>query len=223
MGYKKKTKIAIIAIIISAASLISVGFAMFSQALTIKAIADINPLANTFNVALSKSDSAIVQGNVTPITSYTEDYFNNKMVEGSTAIIATRGEVSTISNLGATFTELGQSVTYTFYAYNAGEYAAYLNSVVFNNVEDENSFKVCEAISGTTEAQATAGCNNISVSISIGGTVYNSSNENVNNHLLAIGNSDTIIITISYSGSSEADGDFYVRYGDIALTYSSVD
>ena len=223
MQYSTKAKILIISVIAFTILVMSLGFAFFSGTLNIKPSADISPDATTFNVGLSTSSSEIIQGSVIPSVIYSEDYFNNKMVSASTATISTRGEISTIENLGVTFTEPGQSVTYTFYAYNAGKYVAYLNSVAFNNVEDESSFKVCEPVSGTTSEDTIDACNSITVSVTIGSDTYTSQNMNINNHSLGIGASDTIVVTISYSGENDLDGDVYVKYGSITLTYSSAD
>ena len=223
MEYFKSSKFYIIVSLVIGTLLLSVGFSAFSETLTIVPTVEVSPDANTFNVGLSTSNSSIVDGSVSPTITYTSDYYNDKMVEATPATIDNTGEFSTISGLSVTFTEVGQSVTYTFYAYNSGKYPAYLKSVKFNNVEGKSSYKVCEAISGTTSADAEAACANISVNVSIAGTNYSSTNESISGHTLLEELSDTIIVTISYSGDSNSDGDFYVEYGDISILYSSVE
>ena len=69
-----------------------------------------------------------------------------------------------------------------------------------------------------------AACNGISVSVKVGNETYTGSKGSITNHLLAIDAYEEVVVTIEYkSTASRADGDFEVAFGDITLTYNSVD
>ena len=125
--------IAIVALLVGVVGL-SLGFAAFSNSLTISSSAKVEPTGETFDVDFSSSSSETltdaVQGVSTPST-----------VVATDATINNTGN-PTISGLGATFTEPGQSVTYTFYARNTGEYKAYLNSITFKNAQGGSNPRV---------------------------------------------------------------------------------
>ena len=146
---------------------------------------------------------------------------------GGNAIIYNDVEMPIIKDLTATFTGAGQSISYIFYAYNAGAYDAYLTNIKFNNVDGESSSKVCTAIdsSSVTSSLFEAACNDINVSIDIGTeTSVMGSTNGITGHVLRKGVFEEIVVTISYADNSNlADGDFKVEFGDIGLTYSTVD
>ena len=69
-----------------------------------------------------------------------------------------------------------------------------------------------------------AACNGISVSVKVGNDTYTGSMDSITNHLLALNAYEEVVVTIEYtSTASRADGDFEVAFGDIILTYDSVD
>ena len=208
-GYKI---IAIVALVLGTIG-VTLGYAAFSSTLTIKSSAEVKPDSSTFNVDFSSSSSAVETNDITPTL--------NKTVSGFTATAATINNASDplISNLKATFTEPGQSATYSFYSYNAGEYVAYLNSIVFSGN------KTCTAKSGTTQALVDSACNGISLSVKVGSeSATTTSVANVTGHTLGLGAAEEVVVVISYAeGSALADGDFDVTLPDIVLTYDSVD
>lgn len=185
---------------------ISIGFAAFTSTLTIKSSAEVG--GGNFNVSLSTSNSAVATGSVTGTPS--------PATGGPTAQAATL-TATTIQGLKATFTAPGQSVKYSFYAFNAGEFLAYLNSVSIGT-------KTCTPGSGTTASYVTSACNGISLSVKVGSNTYNASNTNISSHTLAKNAGEAVEITISYAaGSATADGDFTVAFGDTTLIYGSAD
>lgn len=193
----------VFALLVSVAA-ISIGFAAFTSTLTIKAGATVQGPSTNFNVSLSKSSTAVSTGAVTPT------------VSGATGGNATLS-ATTISNLQATFTNVNQSVTYKFYAYNAGQFLAYLNSVSIGT-------KTCTAGSGTNQTYVDSACNGIELSVKVGANTYTSSNMNIASHTLAVGNAEEVEVKIEYkAGSATADGDFTVAFGDTVLTYGSAD
>ncbi len=208
--------IAVIALCVGVVGL-TLGFAAFSNSLTISSSASVTPDASTFNVDFSSSNDSVVAGKVSPVT-------NPVTVVGTDATIDNTN-APTISNLSATFTKPGDSVTYTFYARNAGEYEAFLKSINFNNVASGSTTKKCTAGSGTTDALVQAACESITLSVKVGSeSAVTGTTADISGHSLAKNSSETIVVKIEYTaGGALADGDFTVEFGDVSLTYSSVD
>ena len=210
--------IAVLALVVGVAGL-SLGFAAFSNTLTIQSSAEVKPDDSKFNVDFSTSTTAVETDPVVATL--------NKTAEGFTA---TNGTIDNstdpvISNLKATFTEPGQTATYSFYAYNAGEYDAFLKSITFENVAGESAAKVCTPATGTTAALVASACEGISVSVKVGTeSVTTGSIASITNHSLLKAAAEPVVVTISYdSDAAIADGDFSVAFGDIKLSYASVD
>lgn len=223
MEKDRSTKvIAIVALLVGVVGL-SLGFAAFSNTLTISSSAEVTPDPTTFNVDFSATQTGAVSTSpVTPTLTPT----GVTGFEATDATIDNSG-VGTpkITGLHATFTEPGQKATYTFSAKNIGEYEAFLKSIAFENVTGESTTKVCTPGTGTTAALVTAACEDINVSIKVGSeAVATGSVGSITNHSLAIDANDPIEVTIEYATNGHrADGDFTVAFGDIVLTYSSVD
>ena len=206
--------IAIVALCVAIVGL-SIGFAAFSSNLTISSSANVKPDPSSFDVNFSPSNTSELDGTVTGVGT------NSATAEDATI---NNSASPTITGLKANFTEPGQKVTYSFYAHNAGKYAAYLNSVTYSNVSGGTSTKVCTAGSGTDETMVALACNGISVSVKVGNETYTGSKSRIENHLLAIDAYEEVVVTIEYaSDATRADGDFEVSFGDITLTYNSVD
>ncbi|MBR6690955.1 MAG: hypothetical protein IKL65_06440 [Bacilli bacterium] len=218
--------VAIVALCVAVVGL-SLGFAAFTSNLTIKSSATVTPDDSTFNVAFSKVSGEVVNGAVSGVAT---------TANGETAVLPTAADatiadvdgVSVISGLKATFTEPGQTVTYSFYAVNDGLYDAYLNTVEFENAvsaegADLGSFKVCTPGATTDATMVTNACANINVSVQVGNDTFT-----VEDHALAAKHqlnknaSEEVVVTLTYTGTALADGDFEVAFGDINLTYDSV-
>lgn len=194
---------------------LSIGFAAFSNVLNIKPNATVSPSSNSFNVDFSSKEDEVVISEITPIVSPTN-------LTASKAVIDNTG-APTISNLNATFTKPGQSVTYEFYAYNDGELDAFLKSIIYSNVTGESSNKVCTAAVGTTDSLVQSACTGISVKVGNESSTIGSV-ASISNHSLVKKTGEKIIVIIEFSENAQVtDGDFSVSFGDIALNYSSVD
>ena len=193
----------------------SIGFAAFSNVLNIKPNATVSPSSNSFNVDFSSKEDEVVISEITPIVSPTN-------LTASKAVIDNTG-APTISNLNATFTKPGQSVTYEFYAYNDGELDAFLKSIIYSNVTGESSNKVCTAAVGTTDSLVQSACTGISVKVGNESSTIGSV-ASISNHSLVKKTGEKIIVIIEFAENAQVtDGDFSVSFGDIALNYSSVD
>ena len=206
--------IAIVALCVAVVGL-SIGFAAFSNNLTIKSNATVSPNQNDFDVNFSTSNTSELDGTVSGVGT------NSATAEDATIDNSASPK---ITGLKANFTEPGQKVTYSFYAHNAGKYAAYLNNVTYANVSGKTATKVCTPGVNTDATMVEAACNGISVSVKVGNDTYTGSMNGIANHLLALDAYEEVVVTIEYtSTASRADGDFEVAFGDITLTYDSVD
>ena len=206
--------IAIVALCVAVVGL-SIGFAAFSNNLTIKSNATVSPNQNDFDVNFSTSNTSELDGTVSGVGT------NSATAEDATI---DNSASPTITGLKANFTEPGQKVTYSFYAHNAGKYVAYLNNVTYANVSGQTATKVCTPGTNTDATMVQAACNGISVSVEVGSEKYTGSMDSITNHLLDLDAYEEVVVTIEYtSTASRADGDFEVAFGDITLTYDSVD
>ena len=203
-------KYVVVAALLVSVVALSLGFAAFSNTLNISASGAVNTPGSAFKVCFSKATNACTAGSVTPTFSPTTN--------GPTGDNATiSSDTTKITGLKATFSDRGQSVTYSFKAYNAGQLGAYLNSVAIGS-------KTCTANDGTTQSLVNSACNGISISVKVGSTTYNSSNNSISSHSLAVGANEDVVVTITYgSTASYADGDFTVAFGDTVLTYGTAD
>ena len=215
MDRDRSTKvIAIVALCVAVFGL-SVGFAAFSNDLTIKSEATVKPNASDFDVNFSSSDTSETDGTVTATST-----------AGVTAQDATINNATapTISGIKVEFTEPGQSAKYSFFAHNAGKYNAFLNNVTFKNVTDANANIVCVAAEGTNANMVASACQGISIKVKVGTTTFAESTPTITSHELPIDQYEPVEVTIEYrTGAARADGDFQVNIGDIVLTYGSVD
>lgn len=208
--------IAILALVVGIIGL-SIGFAAFSNTLKIKSSATVAPDKDTLNVDFSSSPTEVEANEITAVSN-------------PVGLITTKATIDNtsdpvIKNLSATFTQPGQKATYSFYAYNAGQLQAYLKSIIYANVPDNTTNKVCTAKEGTTDALVQKACNGISVKVKVGSEAEtNSSVASISNHALTKGQAEPVTVTLEYAQDADrADGDFTVAFGDITLNYSSVD
>ncbi|MBQ9071546.1 MAG: hypothetical protein IJY25_00105, partial [Bacilli bacterium] len=185
-----------------------------SSSLLIKSSLSVDPDSSTFSVVFSSSSTALETNAITPTV-------NPTTLTATKATIDNSGTYPTIENLSATFTEPGDSVSYTFYARNTGKYDAYLTSIVFQNLEI-GVFKNCIAMPGTSETLVASACNSISATVTVGSESATSTTLGIEDHELLQGNSETVTITLSYgSNGTRADGPFEVNFGNIYLTYGT--
>lgn len=233
MEKDRHSKVMAIAALIIAVIGLGMGFAAFTNTLTISASASVTPNSSSFSVDFSSSDTALSTDPVKPTvvgipeTSATSATINN----------TTNPNAPTISNLSAAFTEPGQSATYTFYAYNNGEYAAYLRSISLAAVEGSDTKKcvvseVQEGETKATDALVQQACSGIVLTVTAGPTTTDPDNTitttgsktDITGHGIATSKAEKITVKIEYSSTAErADGPFTVQFGDISLLYSSVD
>ena len=232
MEKDRGTKIIAVAALVVAVVGVSLGFAAFANDLTITPTAEVTPL-NTLKVLFSSSSSSQTPtaGNVA------SEVISGQLSETYSGFSATSASISnatvtapTLTNLKATFVRPGESVTYTLYIHNDSTYDAQLTAIAFGN-------KTCTAKTGTNQTLVDAACNEIDISVTVGGetgeptaatkTQNTSQSATVSGHVLGTGEYETVKVTLSYAdlssgaGNTDLNGDFDVTFGDVTLTYSS--
>ena len=220
---KRARVIAIVSLLVGVLGL-SLGFAAFSNTLTIKSSAEVKPDESIFNVDFSTSSSTVDDSDIVPTLNPT----------GVSGFTATNAEIdndngdAVVKNLHAVFTAPGQEVTYSFYTKNAGELKAYLKSVTFSNVAGESSIKKCTPKTGTTASLVTSACTGITLTVTVGSesfteTTLRNAFATATAHDLNTSGSEPVTVRIAYeTGSTVTDGGFDVAFGDVTLLYSSV-
>ena len=216
MDRDRSTKvIAIVALCVAVFGL-SVGFAAFSNDLTITSEATVKPNASDFDVNFSSSDTSETDGTVTATTSNPSVTAQDARINNATA--------PTISGINVGFTEPGQSAKYSFFAHNAGKYNAFLNNVTFKNAKDANANIACVAAEGTNANMVASACQGISIKVKVGTETFEGSTPTIASHELTIDHYEPVEVTIEYkTGAARADKEFQIKIGDIVLTYGSVD
>ena len=213
--YQKTRIISVIALVIAVVGM-TLGFAAFSNTLVISSSATVKPDASTFNVELSpitaSSDNKTVIG------------LNNAGEQVATATIS--DDKKTLTGVTANFTVPNETITYTFYAVNTGEYKAYLSEVLFKEVVNETSSKVCTIPDDSTATASLVAdaCDDISISITVDGKEFTGNMPLYDGTGIGIGSYSTIVVKITYKeNGARADGEFNISFGDITLNYTSAD
>lgn len=206
--------IAVFALVIAVLGL-TLGFAAFSNTLTISSSAYVSPSSEDFKVAFSSSSTdAEAVGELA-----------GTQTGSATAEVATLTGTA-ITGIKANLTEPGEKVTYTFYVHNTGKYNAYLNAITFANTSGGNSPKACTAVdANATPELVSAACEDISISIKVGSdAAVSGSQAAITGHTLLKNNNEPVVVTITYAeNGNRADGEFNVAFGDINLTYGTID
>ena len=229
---KKLRLVAIIALTISVLGL-TLGFAAFSNTLTISSSATVSPDASDFKLVfygvedVTKFDSTGDYRCQITSSVKSEPVTANKAT-ATAAIID--NEASTIKNVNVTFVEPSDYAAYYFRIENEGKYSVYITEEDFMEFASAFSNKTCVAKEGTTDSLVQEACKGIDGYVLSTeytyGYQFDSQNLSVNSDYMEIpvGGYADLIIDLSYSGSLflRADGDFDVIYNDAKLNYSTV-
>lgn len=202
--------IAIVALVIAITGL-SLGFASFSQNLTIKASADVKPEDDKFKVRFSTTQDSVITGEL------------SGEVTPSGSGIAENATLSDtkIEDIKATFSKDGGVITYNFYVRNDGEMDAFLKSVVFSNVKP-----VCTAVdsTNTNDSLVQAACDKVKISLTVDGHTYSATDNTISNVILSKQTGATVKVELkAESGATTVDGNYTVDFGSITLNYNSKD
>ena len=236
---KKQKLIAIVALTISVLGL-TLGFAAFSNTLTISSSATVTPDASDFKMRVYGADTNNEDFADVSIESYT---LRNKSVPYSMevdeplsmndAVISEDG--LTISNMSATFQNVGEGVVYHYAIKNEGKYDAYLDLSRYARLYDgvDSAAVTCTAREGTRQDLVDQTCENINYEMYFNdadgnfmdGQHYINMNNNGINYLeIPAGSYIFLTVTISYTNNNDvfADGDFDVEIEDITFDFSTV-
>lgn len=224
--------IAIVALVVAVIGL-SLGFAAFSTQLSINTTANVNSgVANNWNVGFAVNGSIV--SSATPVNGVTGGNNSNGSVTVNKYTIAqaTNATLDFSSNT---------SVSYTLAIKNEGTTTAYLDSIDFGSITCQSAAASSSSwIEGSSNAgtlqnngntiDLSSSCSTLfSVSLSIDGTSYTSSQSSISNVSIASGASVPVVLTLSYNSSNTTaqnianslDGDITVSAGTIVVTYKS--
>lgn len=205
---RKIKTLSIIALVLAVAGM-TLGFAAFSTTLNISSSASVTPDSSTFAVKFSTNKDSLVVGAVTPSSKTTGITTSDGVIDNSTN--------PTIKNLSATFTNPGQYVEYIFYAWNEGEYTAYLNNINFIGN------KACKGDAGATDSLVQSACESINITATVGSTTYTETTS-LTGHTLNKKTGEQIKVRLEYdSNGAYVDGAFSITFPNVVLVYSTLD
>ena len=219
--------LAIIALVISVIG-VSLGFAAYTNTVTIKAKADVvGPTDYDWPGAEPSVDpSNPTPGSVTPKKCTDETYTSCTTAPGTEADPATV-TANGIQGIDVHFTEPGQYYLYEFYAVNSSPYTSYLNSV--SGIGTDPTYnKTCTPAAVGSVAAASAGvtasvCEHVHISVMPGSDEYIEDDTNITGHTVAANSNEKIQVRVFYDEGYPSDGGIEVQFGDITLTYDSAE
>ena len=210
MEHSRKQKLLVVLALVIAIASLSIGFAAFSTTLNISSSASVTPNSSDFSIKFSKEQDSVVVEDLMPLV----------LGRGATAtygVIVNNGSSPTLSNLSATFTAPGQMAKYYVYVRNEGNYTAYLNSINFIGS------KTCVAEPDTSDELVQSACDDITLKVTVGETVYMET-ESISNHPLDTSSWEKVLVELYYdSNSTYVDGPFSINFPNVSLVYSTVD
>lgn len=213
----------IVALCIAVAGL-TLGFAAFSTTLNISAGAEVTPNSDTFKLQFSTNTDDVVTTGLTGVVTGTAT------LAGAAPTIeneyTAQDEVQPrISGLSATFVAPGDKVVYTFYVLNTGSYNASLTGI------DLGAGRSCTNGGTVTEGLLNAACQSVNLTVQVGDAKIATNGNTLagvegaalsGTNAIAKGDYTTVVVTIEYTGTAVADGDFSVAFDDVKLNYTSV-
>ena len=203
MKGRRNSNIFVLGAILLVVLSLTIGFAAFSTVLRIASGARILPPEKEWNVVFSSSNESYQTKPVVPTKS-------------SNAVTALDGVINntenpTISNLEATFSDPGQTVTYDFYVYNMGRTDAFINSIVFEGEKE------CAGVNGVTGENTQAACDAISISVTVGDVTVTNTTSNMQ-QALAKKEFKPVRVVLSYAeDGSYPDESFDVVFPNLAI------
>ena len=233
MERNKQTKIMVIVSLCVAVLCLTLGFAAFSNTLTISSSATVTPDASDFKMVAYgidpnsdvifqdfssfRFDSSVYTSLTTtkPLVNTESDVYCLQPT-----IVSTLNSIK-ISNISVNFKNTGVNTYHAFMIKNEGKYAAYLTDEdsKFNNVLN----RTCTASDNATPSLVEAACADIFARVNL----YESSGGPVRfdngAYLIEPGDYVIIIFQIGYSlMSNMADGEFEAKFDELTLKFSTV-
>lgn len=233
MERNRQTKIiAIIALCVAVVGL-TLGFAAFSNTLTISSSATVTPNESDFKLTVYGIDEEINENNyydmIQNISLYDSKEYSYPYVDnGVTALNAKiNNDTLTISDISINFTEPNQEVIYFFKVANESEYDA------FFKIEDYEkiiySDPICTPGEGATPSLVEAACKEITYNLQLITPDFELVEDVVSTGSYKIEKDSYVVIGINiqyHTGSTSsyaarADGPFSVKWDDIKLDFST--
>ena len=209
MKGKRNARIYVLGSLVLSICALTIGFAAFSNTLKIASRASVTPNSSDFSVVFSSNGTEYKTDPVVGTKSNEAITLENGIIDNTTN--------PTITNLHATFTNPGQSATYTFYVHNNGQYLAHLNSITLVGR------KSCTPEDKTYVTQAAVACNDVTVTVDIGSLSVTETTQDIQNETLAVGEFKQVTVTIAYaSNATEIDTPIDMLFPNISLYYSTV-
>ena len=209
MKGKRNARIYVLGSLVLSICALTIGFAAFSNTLKIASRASVTPNSSDFSVVFSSNGTEYKTDPVVGTKSNEAITLENGIIDNTTN--------PTITNLHATFTNPGQSATYTFYVHNNGQYLAHLNSITLVGR------KSCTPEDKTYVTQAAEACNDVTVTVDIGSLSVTETTQDIQNETLAVGEFKQVTVTIAYaSNATEIDTPIDMLFPNISLYYSTV-
>lgn len=235
MKSKRNEKLlAILALCVAVVGL-TLGFAAFSNSLTISSSATVTPDASDFKLKMyglpqnyNHNELNIYESDIVPLSLYT-----STTTAGATLDSALGAELATIDNdtltlkgIKAKFESPDEIVNYVVVLKNEGKYDAYGN--MFNISLPSHT---CTPGEGTTKGLVDATCESITLTPYLGYLDESSSTVDwaTQNHLIddkgnikiGVGEHAYLRIQIRYDGTARADGPFDVKWDDFNFNFTS--
>ena len=230
MEKNRQTKvIAIVALVVAIVGM-SLGFAAFSNILTISSSATVTPNKEDFKLVAyglgETIDGSVWVEKIGDLSLYTSSTsaapiygggWNDEdpPVDSEIAQISRSGDRISITNLSVTFSEPGQNIFYPILIKNEGEYVAHITD--YGMVGN----KVCTPGAGTTVELMNSACEQITLGFD---NVFNSDGSAATDPFIEPGDYIIIVIDIFYGRDdvARADGPFDVVFPNIEISFSSV-
>ena len=232
MKQNKQSKlVAILALCVSVVGL-TLGFAAFSNTLTISSSATVSPNESDFDINVYGMDEETACDNNRTLESFTS---TDKSVPDcvSTAKSATISEIKddgksiTISNINIGFSAPGEYAYYYYIIKNEGEYDAYIDTAQFSPFDYSagGAPKTCTAATETNVDMVNNACSDIILSADITGIKGENFVDVTESSVYQLGKGESILLEmgIEYNEDGErADGDFSVEFDPITIEFTSV-
>ena len=239
MKKEKSEKILIIVSLLVAIITLGVGFAAFSNTLTISSSATVTPNKDDFKMKVygletdvniwdyaftSMGDDSLFTSSTSAKPFLDSPEIGSVMPKDYT-IASIDNDKLTIGNIAVTFSEPNQSISYPLVIRNEGKYDAYLNTDAIKEYVDGVLPSKCVADEGTTVELVDAACQGIKFSVIIVDSAGETSilTEDVSSWKIDKGDYVVAFVSIAYfNNSARADGPFNVEFADVKLDFSTV-
>lgn len=230
MEKKRGNQVMAIAALFIAVIGLSLGFAAFSNTLTIRSSATVTPDATNFDIDFSNANvtTGLPEGSTLPYTTGGV----TSIVTSPSGLTTAAGTIDntpvgapTLGELKVDFTEPGQYAEYTFYTMNVGELQGFLKQINFGSnsitcavaTTDANSQTIPE-VERATQSLVNAACVDMSMTITVDGTAsatlsnklgttgYQSNGTTgITGHPIATGAFHTVVLRLSYAKDTEVN------------------